>query len=164
LIIGATNVPDVLDISRLKPGTMIVDDSGPHCFKPEQAIRRFEEQGDVLFTEGGVLKSPHPMSELRYVPPTAQLAHLSELEVVLSKGLRYNPRTITGCVFSSLLSARFKELEPTVGLVDVETCLQHYQKLQQLGFQAADLHCQTYVLADEAIRNFRRRFGDQGRG
>ena len=43
LIIGATNVPDILDIDRLKPGTLIVDDSGPHCFSPEQAIKRFEK-------------------------------------------------------------------------------------------------------------------------
>ncbi len=34
LIVGATNVPDVLDIEQLRPGTVIVDDSAPHCFNP----------------------------------------------------------------------------------------------------------------------------------
>ncbi|MEG3936535.1 non-ribosomal peptide synthetase, partial [Microcoleus sp. T3_B1] len=61
LIIGATNVPDILDIDRLKPGTLIVDDSGPHCFSPEQAIDRFEKHKDILFTEGGALHAPDPI-------------------------------------------------------------------------------------------------------
>jgi amino acid adenylation domain-containing protein len=160
LIIGATNVPNVLDISRLKSGTMIVDDSGPHCFEPELAFRRFQEQEDILFTEGGVLKSPHPISELRYVPQeTAPATHLSELEVFLLRYLGYNQFNITGCVFSSLLSSCFEDLKPTVGLVDVETSLQHYEMLNRLEFQAADLHCRDYTLAEAAIRNFRRRFG-----
>ena len=49
LIIGATNVPDILDITQLQPGTMIVDDSAPHCFRLEDAIQRFEEHADILF-------------------------------------------------------------------------------------------------------------------
>jgi hypothetical protein len=160
LMIGATNVPDVLDITRVKSGTMIVDDSGPHCFNTERAIQRFEEQQDILFTEGGVLKSPQHISELRYVPKeAAQNPNLAELEVVLSRGLRHNPFNITACTFSSLLSACFEELKPTVGLVEVETSLQHHEKLKQLGFQAADLHCRDYTLAEEGIRDFRRRFG-----
>jgi hypothetical protein len=139
---------------------MIVDDSGPHCFEAERAIQRFEEKQDILFTEGGVLKSPQPISELRYVPKeAAQNPNLAELQVVLSRGLRRHPFNITACTFSSLLSACFEELKPTVGLVEVEASLQHYHKLKQQGFQAADLHCRDYTLVEEGIRNFRRRFG-----
>ncbi len=159
LMIGATNVPDLLDIARLEPGTLIVDDSSPHCFKSELTIRRFEEQEDILFTEGGVLKSPHSISEIRYVPKEAAPGtNSSELESFLENS-RHNPFTIFGCVFSSLLSSRFENLRPTVGFVDVETSLQRYEKLNQLGFQAADLHCGGYILAKETIRNFRGRFG-----
>ncbi|HEY9296096.1 MAG TPA: non-ribosomal peptide synthetase, partial [Phormidium sp.] len=68
LIIGATNVPDILDIKRVKPGTLIVDDSGPHCFSPEQAIERFEKHKDILFTEGGALHAPDPIETVIYVP------------------------------------------------------------------------------------------------
>jgi amino acid adenylation domain-containing protein len=53
LIVGATNVPNVLDVEQLGPGALIVDDSAPHCFTPERAIRRFEADGDILFTAGG---------------------------------------------------------------------------------------------------------------
>ena len=163
LIIGATNVPDVLDIAALKAGTLVVDDSGPHCFDIQSAIRRLEERGDILFTEGGVLQSPQPISELRYVPPAAQVPGLSRLERLLPRGTVHDPRHITGCVFSGLLSARFDSLKPTIGLMEVEACLRHYEKLHELGFQAAELHCKQYILPGEAIRSFRQRFGAAGR-
>ena len=45
LIIGATNVPDILDLTRVHPGTIIVDDSAPYCFVHEDAVRRFRRAG-----------------------------------------------------------------------------------------------------------------------
>ena len=65
LIIGATNVPDILDLTRVHPGTIIADDSAPHCFALGDAVRRLREQEDILFTEGGALRSPHPIGQLR---------------------------------------------------------------------------------------------------
>jgi acyl carrier protein len=157
LIIAATNMPNVLDIARVKPGTMIVDDSYPQCFAPEPAIRRFCEKEDILFTEAGWLRLPHPISELRYLPRPLE-------DVIKATGmgeayLRPFPYETGGCIMSSLLSSCFEDLKPTVGMVDVDACRQHYEKLGLLGFQAADLHCDGYALAEESIGNFRQRFG-----
>jgi len=69
-----------------------------------------------------------------------------------------DPRQITGCVLSSLLSTRFDHLKPTLGLVDGPTCMEHYAKLTELGYQAAQLHCEGYIVEEAAIRNFRERF------
>jgi hypothetical protein len=71
LIIGATNVPDDLEVERLEPGTLIVDDSGPHCFQVPKAIERSMSQQDILFTEGGILQSSTVIPCLRYLPPHA---------------------------------------------------------------------------------------------
>ncbi|MCT7989055.1 non-ribosomal peptide synthetase [Laspinema olomoucense] len=148
LIIGATNVPDILDIQQVKPGTLIVDDSGPHCFSPEQAIQRFEEQKDILFTEGGALHAPDPIETVIYLP---EWVKNNMTENVWSAYFEpTNPLNIMGCVMSSLLSSRFDDMQPTVGLLDLKTCVQHYQGLERLGFQAADLHCEGYVLQIEA--------------
>ncbi len=46
LIVGATNVADILDIDRVAPGTIVVDDSAPHVFDSEAALRRFDERGE----------------------------------------------------------------------------------------------------------------------
>lgn len=153
LIIGATNVPDILDITRVLPGTLIVDDSAPHCFSPEQAIQRFETRQDILFTEGGVLHSSHAIKATRFLPPMAE--NLPAFQLAFTY---YNPFEITGCVLSGLLSARFAGLQPTLGYVDTETCFQHYTMLHQLSFRGANLHCENYILPHQLIQSFRQRF------
>ena len=156
LIVGATNVANVLNIMQVNPGTLIVDDSAPHCFSVEQAIQRFQEQEDILFTEGGVLQAPSPNKRTIYLPTSIEkLMNNTQKEEILNS----NPFNIMGCVFSSLLSFQFDQLEPTVGVCDGEKSELHYQVLQELGFEAGDLHCGEYVLPTTSISNFRDRFG-----
>jgi amino acid adenylation domain-containing protein len=156
LIVGATNVPDVLDIDRLNEGTLLVDDSGPHCFKTEDAFQRFRTREDILFTQGGILQSPYAVTQIRQQPHQARqrLSHLYRKAVT-----NYNPFHITGCVLSSLLSSCHEDLKPTVGLADDRDSLQHYQKLVALGFRGADLSCGGFLLPQEQIHRFRRSFG-----
>jgi len=156
LVVGATNVPNVLDIAQLNPGTVIVDDSGPHCFDPDKAIQRFEAQEDILFTAGGVLRLPEPFQRTLYLPQRVQEQMPSAVLETMSK---YNPLNIGGCVMSGLLTARYDNLKPTLGIVDDDSCNLHYQQLQRLGYQAARLHCRGYTLPEQAVRRFRKRFG-----
>src|SRR5207237_573753 len=104
-------------------GTLLVDDSSPHCFRLDRAVRRLRERQDVLFTEGGMLRAPRPLRQLLYVP--AELERFVR-DVPAELFANYDPHHITGCVLSSLLSARRAELPPTVGLVGPGTCLDHY--------------------------------------
>jgi len=156
LIVGATNVPDVLDIDRVNEGTLLVDDSGPHCFKSEDAFQRFRAREDILFTQGGTLQSPYAASQIRHQPRKGR----QKLSHFYSKAVsNYDPFRITGCVLSSLLSSRHEDLRPTVGLTDDRDSLRHYQKLLALGFRGADLYCEGFLLPQEQIQGFRRRFG-----
>lgn len=154
LIVGATNVPDVLDIAQVGPGTLLVDDSGPHCFSTPLAIERFQRQSDILFTEGGVLQSPKLIRSTIHFPSQV-VDRLNLAEFINSAWL--DPANITGCVLSSLLSASFG-LPPTIGMIGVENALQHYHLLAELGFQGSQLHCEGYVLPQEAIAKFRGSF------
>ncbi len=155
LIIGATNVAHVIETERLRPGTLLVDDSAPHCFDPAQVIARFEERGDILFTEGGVLRSPMPIAATKYLPQIVE-AHMPPVH--RDRFARHDPWHIMGCVFSGLLSTRYPELVPTIGLIDPVMARQHYTRLNQLGFTAARLHCEGYVLPEAALARFRQRF------
>jgi amino acid adenylation domain-containing protein len=157
LIVGATNVAEILDIDRVAPGTVVVDDSAPHAFRSDEALRRFQERGDILATEGGLLLAPEPLPIRAYVP--------DELETWLRAGLvqvvaQSDPRLITGCVLSGLLSARFAHLPPTIGLVDRRTALDHYETLTALGFRAPDLQLGDSPLDPRVIAGFRARYGD----
>jgi hypothetical protein len=154
LIVGATNVPEVLDLTRVQSGAMIVDDSGPHCFAVREAVERFQRQADILFTEGGVLRAPSPISQVRALPRRA-----ARDPIYVEAVSKHNPFHITGCVLSGLLSSCYEDLKPTVGLVEDSASWRHYEQLGQLGFQAAGLHCQGYELAEGSIRHFRQRFG-----
>ena len=157
LIVGATNVPDVLDLSDLKPGTIILDDSAPHCFNPELAIERLEKRGDILFTEGGILKSPQPISELRYFPNYRN----NKNPFAAMVNYRHSDYEIMGCIFSSLFSAIFDNMKPTIGFVDNDTCVRHYEKIKQLGYESASLSCRDYLLPKKIIQRFRQRFGNK---
>jgi hypothetical protein len=119
-------------------------------------MRRFLDRKDILFSEGGTLHSPDPVTQLRYLPQQAELRAGHFYRKVVAN---INPFQITGCVFSSLLSSRYDELKPTVGLANDRESLLHYRKLVSLGFHAAELHCEGSVLSPTNIRNFLYRFG-----
>jgi hypothetical protein len=114
LLIGATNVPDILDVDQLAPGTLLVDDSSPHCFRVDRTVRRLHERQDVLFTEGGMLRAPRPLRQVLYVPADLERIMPTIPAEVIGN---YDPQHITGCVLSSLLSACRADLPPTVGLL-----------------------------------------------
>lgn len=154
MIVGATNVPDVVDVDRLQPGTMLVDDSAPHCFNSAMAIERLSFHKDILFTEGGVLRAPQPFHHVRYVPRAIEeaMSLLRAIDLI-------DPHEITGCMLSSTLTTSIEHLTPTIGLVDGSSCVHHYEALEGLGYQAGGLRCGGMTLAEASIRAFRSRFG-----
>jgi hypothetical protein len=156
VIIGATNVPDVLDLGRVQPGTIIIDDSAPHCFAVAEAMRRFERDADLLFTEGGVVHFSEPLARTIYLPSALPPPHNGVLELF---NLALDARALPACMLSGLLAARFPELPPTVGLIEPDTGLRHRAALDALGFEAGPLHCGHYVLPEALLARFRARFG-----
>lgn len=156
LIIAATNVPEIVEVERVRPGTIIVEESGQCCFSRDGAVRRIEQEADALFAEGDRLRMPSPATCLMYLPEEAEIALERAQAIAL---LAFDPQGMTGCVLSGLLSHRYASLMPTIGEVDGETCLRHYRLLNQLGFSVKDLYCDRYTIGADAVRRFRERFG-----
>jgi iturin family lipopeptide synthetase A len=156
LIIGATNVPNILDVSKLKPGTLIIDDSAPHCFSTGDAIKRLKNDCDILFTEGGTLNSPTPIEKIVYLPKF--------INPIVMKNYQQHflgSTEITGCILSSLLSTKFRELKPVSGNIDIEDCRKHYEILVQHAYTGALLHCDDFYIPKNLILNFKRNYGDK---
>ena len=151
LIVGATNVPAVLDVRKLMPGTIVVDDSFPLSFSPSDASARLEERGDILCAEGGLLRLPDPTHSIRFMPPVATGIRVS--------GVR-DPNEISGCVLSGLLTSHFPDLSPTVGLLGAAECRRHYNLLRQLNICGADLQVMGRPLNATQLRRFARLWGD----
>jgi hypothetical protein len=151
-------VANVLDVSRLAPGTVIVDDSAPHCLDARDAFARFAERKDILFTEGGFVRSRAPMPRLVHVPPSIAGSLPTDLPQLLFSML--NPSNITACILSALLSARCPELAPTIGCVAPNAARQHWAALADLGWRAAVPNYEGALLRPDLIADFRTRFGN----
>src|SRR5215813_6203424 len=97
-------MPGVLDVKQLAAGTIVVDDSFPHCFDFELAIHRMTSQKDVLLVDGGLVLPHDPIEWIEAVPENLP----SRFDALFGLNLlSLNDTTaITGCILSSLLSKR----------------------------------------------------------
>lgn len=157
LVIGAASVKNILDVWELKPGTIIVDDSAPHCFDTGQAFMRLESQADILFTEGGILKLPQPIFELRYLPEPDNDKNPFRHIV----NYRNSDYEIMGCIFSSILPAAFEDIKPIIGLPGIDECVRHYHRLKQLGCTGSELCCRDLLLPRISIERFCEKYGNK---
>ena len=158
LIIGASNVPNILNVSQLKPGSLIVDDSGPYCFDPQKAIARIKKRKDILITQGGGLNMPCEIKETKYMA-----RELSD-SAILSPFLRRRPSEITGCIFSGLMSFVFEDISPTVGHISPKESFKHYSKLEDLSLEAPEPNFYGYEMSKSHVFSFRSLYGQSSLG
>lgn len=153
-ILGATNVPGILDIDRVKAGALIVDDSFPPCFRVFDAIKRLETNHDILFTTSGLLRLGEEIKETIYLPSgTASLLEELGGNQLLALAGR-DSKEITGCILSGLLTGRNPDIKPTLGPVSLEDSLAHFNLLQSPEFGSARLQCENYFISPETIKLF----------
>lgn len=149
-IIGATSVADVLDIEKVNKGTIIVDDSAPHCFNVVKGYNRFRKYRDILFTEAGIIQSDSIIKEVRLIPLDNSLSKI--LQNLTS--YRGSDNDIMGCIYSSLLTANIERIKPTIGLVDLNVCIDVYWSLREKGFKAPGLSIKDHQIELEFVYEF----------
>jgi hypothetical protein len=140
-------VANVLDVRRVRPGTLLVDDSEPHSFETTAAFARWNTEHDVLFSDAGLLRSPDEVTRIVYVPADLQ-------DVIPMPAAEDNASsTITGCVLSSLLTAKLGYPE-TIGPVTLDAALTHFRGVVDAGFGAAWPQCAGRALAPADVASF----------
>jgi predicted amino acid dehydrogenase len=139
VVVAATSSPlAVLDVDRLRPGTVVVDDSFPHCFDVEAAARRMQHEKDVLVIGGGLLHcSPSTSAPAVDLPHIGHPARLHNLRL---------PDTVASCQLESLLQASRPQLPLVHGLVDVPLALSYWEAMGDAGVSAAPLHLAEHVI------------------
>jgi hypothetical protein len=155
VIVGATNRENTLDVDRLAPGTLVVDDSSPHCLNGLAAFERLARSKDILFTEGGFVRAAQPMPRIAHVPPTVASTMPAAVPQLFFSMLR--AEDITGCILSALLAAGRPDLPPTLGPISSDAALTHWRALSQLGYAAARLNYEGKYLTPADIHGFRQR-------
>ncbi|MGW7414201.1 amino acid adenylation domain-containing protein [Streptomyces sp. NPDC054863] len=132
LVTAVSGSGAVLDVDRLAPGTVVVDDSFPHCFDTGRALARMRERRDVLVLGGGLL-------------------HLGELSREVAEGLPaaatagypaqpWIEGTLASCRVESLLHAADPALPLVHGLVDKAAALAYWEAVEHAGVTAGPLH------------------------
>ncbi|MGW7661404.1 amino acid adenylation domain-containing protein [Streptomyces sp. NPDC054756] len=141
----------LVDVGRLRPGTVLVDDSFPHCFDTARALERMRERGDVLIVGGGLLDVGAARPRLA--------EDLPEVAATGFAGRSGVPGTLASCRLESLLHAHRTaetgrtsgDLPLTHGLVDLSRALAHWDAVEAAGVAAAPLH----LLDQEVTAPFR---------
>ena len=160
LILGATNFPGVIEVERLRPGSIVIDDSYPHSFDVPAAFRRFDRAHDVLFAVAGLLQSPVPVREVRHVPRLVQERVDADTRAEL---LAPHEDILPSCTWSGLLSGTQPGMPTTIGRVQVEPALEHYRGLAALGFHSPRLRCGGRTFEEWEVRQFAGRFRGEPR-
>ncbi|MFD0312825.1 amino acid adenylation domain-containing protein [Streptomyces flavalbus] len=134
LVIAAVSGHGALvDIDRLRPGTVVVDDSFPHCFDTGRALARMREEGDVLVLGGGLLTVGATRRTLA--------EGLPGLVATAGAAARYGiPGTLASCRTESLLHASGANVPLVRGLVDGPTALAYWHAMEQAAITAAPPH------------------------
>ncbi|MEZ4339028.1 MAG: hypothetical protein R3B82_20615 [Sandaracinaceae bacterium] len=136
-ILGATNVPGVLDVSRLAPGTLVVDDSAPHCFEVPAALARMRDRGDVALIEGGRVAVPGDVERRSNRPPAlAPRVQEATWELLLGRG-----SNVMACLLSGALARADRSFfPPSLGASSAAACVSAARGFEALGVEAATPH------------------------
>ncbi|MEU6547782.1 amino acid adenylation domain-containing protein [Streptomyces sp. NPDC046859] len=140
IVTAVSGASELVDVGRLRPGTVLVDDSFPHCFDTARALERMTARGDVLVVGGGLLDVGATRTRLGEDLPDVAAAGFA--------GRTGIPGTLASCRLESLLHAH-RTTEPgrdpgglplTHGLVDLSRALAHWDAVEAAGVAAAPLH------------------------
>ncbi|MFJ8751476.1 amino acid adenylation domain-containing protein [Streptomyces sp. NPDC102441] len=132
LVTAVSGSGAVLDVDRLAPGTVVVDDSFPHCFDTGRALARMRERRDVLVLGGGLLHLGELSREAAEgLPAPAAAGYLAQPWI---------EGTLASCRVESLLHAADPELPLVHGLVDGSTTLAYWEAVERAGVTAGPLH------------------------
>ncbi len=149
LIVGATSRPRVLNVDRLRPGTIVVDDSFPHCFDAGAAIARMRGAADVLLAGGGLLDCGATERTI-YVPQIT-----TGIRERIAQRLPWH--TVASCQLESLLQAADPALPPVHGLVDLAAAERYWAAAGAAGVRAGPLHLQSFKPDEHLLMQLRGR-------
>lgn len=158
IIIGASSTGKVIDVTKLRPGTLLVDDSFPHIVDVKKAISRMKKQQDVLIVGAGKLSvGQKERSILQKSVPESWIKKIIE---------KFSDEGLPGCQAESLLMSFDNSLPPTIGLVTGLNVGQYWRKVNELNLDAVGFHLQGYAVDNiliQKVKNLHKnRYGQIG--
>jgi predicted amino acid dehydrogenase len=161
LLLTMTSSEEVIDVDKLRPGAIMVDDSFPLGFSAERAVERIKRDKDILITIAGAFSTPG--SALHW----SEEERLRESLVVgmrerIEQSARVDEWSLTGCIYASLLTEPLG-LPFTLGPVTAADSMRFYEVFKQRGFCGTPPYVITprseqgaHFIGDDVIEHMRR--------
>jgi len=163
VISADTNAPDIVNVGKLRPGTMLVDDSIPPCYDRDIAMARILEKSDLLFGQGDVIECAVPMRKIFGWPPLMyDLAGEEGVDwFAANTPDAYSTTQITSSVLSNVLVAQ-EGIGPVTGPSDPQRAIRHLEVLRSNGYRGGPPQCDGVLIPEESIARFVEQFGEVG--
>lgn len=139
-LISAVSSPYIVDINRVPPGAVLIDDSQPYCWSRTDAWDRFIKDQDILPCEAGLID-------------VGRLGYRAHFPFGFAdENEEGGSQTAWCCLTEGLLKVLEPSLPATVGEPDMDSLNQYYDVFQRYGLQAAELQCGSRKLQVELLR------------
>ncbi|MEV0595596.1 amino acid adenylation domain-containing protein [Nonomuraea cavernae] len=140
LLLGAASAAAIVDVDRLAEGTIVVDDSAPHMFDVADAARQ-ADAGRLYVTEGGMLRWPEPLRELRWIPADPVLAGA----LAALRAYRPAPAVSMGCLVAALPELTGAE-RGVIGPPSPAQVGEAWRRLRDAGFRGVPMMLEDTLL------------------
>ncbi|WP_322768338.1 non-ribosomal peptide synthetase [Frankia sp. Cr1] len=164
VISADTNAPDIIDVAKLRPGVMLVDDSIPPCYDRDVAMARILAKADLLFGQGDVIECATPMQKIFGWPPLMyDLAGEEGVDwFAANTPDAFSTTQITSSVLSNVLVAQ-EGIGPVTGPSQPERAIRHLEVLRANGYVGGPPQCDGVMIPKESIARFIEQFGETGK-
>jgi len=139
-LVTAVSSWHVIEIDRVAPGTILIDDSQPYCWDREKAWDRCRMHYDIVPCEAGLIDCN-------------SIGYLSRFPFDFAEQDEHGvSSTAWSCLAEGLLLSLNNELPTTIGEPSIQNILSYYQGYKQFKFHPPVLQCGQNKLPIEAIR------------
>ncbi|MDQ6672793.1 MAG: hypothetical protein M3069_18960 [Chloroflexota bacterium] len=139
-LISAVSTPEVIDIQRVAPGTVLVDDSQPNCWSREAAWRRVVQSGDIAPCEAGLVDA-------------SSINYWSYFPFRFASTDPEGGTSVAWCCLAEGLAIGLDPtLPPTVGEPNLAGLARYVAALDRFGLRVAPLQCGSNFLPVERLR------------
>jgi predicted amino acid dehydrogenase len=138
-LISAVSTPSVIDIAKVAPLTVLIDDSQPYCWDRSKAWERVKNQRDIVPCEAGL------------VDCTA-IDYVAHFPFDFADHDYRGSRTAWSCLTEGMLCALEDRLPGTIGEPDLNHLLLYARAFDDRGLGVPALQCGKHVLPMHDLR------------
>ncbi|TDR81550.1 hypothetical protein [Paludibacterium purpuratum] len=135
VIISAVSTPYILDVDKVAPGTLLIDDSQPYCWDRDAAWARFQRTNDILPCDAGLVDA-------------GSIGFVSHFPFDFSDDQGFGSAISWSCLAEGLLRGIDSSLPNNIGELEVANLLAYESAFLRHGFTIPQLQCGLHAIPE----------------